>query len=115
MPLDNAAAASVLHTDTAHFDTDVLESSVPVLVDFWATWCGPCRSIAPLLEPLARQFDGRAKVVKLDVDASPEVASRYGIRGIPTLMVFKGGKVVDQIVGNPGSAKPLEALIQRNL
>lgn len=115
MPLDNAAPACVLHTDTAHFGEDVLQSSVPVLVDFWAAWCGPCRSIAPLLEPLARRFDGKAKVIKLDVDASPEVAARYGIRGIPTLLVFKGGKVVDQIVGNPGSAKPLEELLQRNL
>ena len=115
MPLDNTAPGAVLHTDTARFDADVLQSDVPVLVDFWATWCGPCRAIAPLLEPLARSFDGRAKVMKVDVDSNPEISARYGIRGIPTLLVFKGGKVVDQIVGNPGSAKPLEQLIQRNL
>lgn len=115
MPLDNAAPGSVHHTDGAHFQDDVLTSDVPVLVDFWATWCGPCRSLAPHLETLATRFAGQAKVVKVDVDHDPEVAERYGIRGIPTLIVFKGGEVVDQIVGNPGSAKPLEALIQRNL
>jgi thioredoxin 1 len=115
MPLDNAASGSVLHTDTARFDADVLQADVPVLVDFWATWCGPCRAIAPLLEPLARSFEGRAKVIKVDVDSNPEISVRYGIRGIPTLLVFKGGEVVDQIVGNPGSIKPLEQLIQRNL
>ncbi len=115
MPLDHAATGPVLHTQSSSFQADVLDAKVPVLVDFWAAWCGPCRSIAPLLEPLARHFEGRAKVVKLDVDANPDIASRYGIRGIPALLVFKGGKVVDQIVGNPGSAKPLEQLIARNL
>lgn len=106
---------TVLHSDAAHFTEQVLESEVPVLVDFWAEWCGPCRSIAPHLETLAGQFAGQAKVVKVDVDHSPEVAARYGIRGIPTLILFKGGEAVDQIVGNPGSAKPLQELIQRHL
>ncbi|MCX4239133.1 thioredoxin [Paraliomyxa miuraensis] len=105
----------MLHTDAAHFQHDVLDAEQPVLVDFWATWCGPCRSIAPHLETLATRFAGQAKVVKLDVDHHPELAARYGVRGLPTLIVFKGGKAVDQIVGNPGTAKPLEALIQRNL
>ncbi|MCA9707749.1 MAG: thioredoxin [Myxococcales bacterium] len=115
MPLDNTAPASPLHTNTAGFDAHVLASEVPVLVDFWAAWCGPCRAIAPHLEVLAGHFAGRAKVVKVDVDASPELAAQYGIRGIPTLLVFKGGQVVDRLVGNPGSRAPLEQLIQRNL
>lgn len=115
MPLDTAAPNTVLHTDEARFGDEVLGSDVPVLVDFWAAWCGPCRAIAPLLERMAPQFAGQAKIVKVDVDDNPQIAARYGIRGIPTLLVFKGGKVVDQIVGNPGSARPLEELLRRHV
>lgn len=115
MPLDTSAPGTVLHTDTARFGADVLQSDLPVLVDFTATWCGPCRAIAPHLDTLAARFSGKAKVIKLDVDEEPAVAARYGVRSLPTLLVFKGGKVVDQLIGNPGSAKPLEQLIQRNL
>jgi len=115
MPLDKSAPGTVLHTDEAGFGAAVLESEVPVLVDFWASWCGPCRAIAPHLDTLASTFAGKAKIVKVDVDDNPEIAGRYGVRGIPTLLVFKGGKVVDQIVGNPGSAKPLEQLVQRHV
>jgi thioredoxin 1 len=115
MPLDTSALGSVLHTDTARFGADVLQSDIPVVVDFWAAWCGPCRALAPHLDTLATRFAGQAKVVKVNADDDPEVAARYGIRGLPTLLVFKGGKVVDQLVGNPGSSKPLEQLIQRNL
>lgn len=115
MPLDSATPGPVLHTNSAQFGADVLQSDVPVLVDFWATWCGPCRSLAPHLDTLAVRFAGKAKVVKVNADDEPEVAARYGIRGLPTLLLFKGGKVVDQMVGNPGSAKPLEQLIERNL
>jgi thioredoxin 1 len=82
-----------------NFDTEVVKSNQVVLVDFWATWCGPCKAIAPMIEELANEFSGKAKIGKLDVDQNPEVSSEFGIRSIPTLFVFKNGKVVDQIVG----------------
>jgi len=115
MPLDTSASAAVLHTSSDHFSAVVLQSDVPVLVDFWAAWCGPCRSLAPHLDALATHFAGQAKVVKVDVDQSPDLAARYGIRGIPALLLFKGGTVVDKLIGNPGARGPLEQLIQRNL
>jgi len=83
----------------ANFETEVLQSNVPVLIDFWATWCGPCRMIAPSIEELAGEYLGKAKVCKLDVDNNPQTATNYGIRSIPTLLIFKGGKVVDNIIG----------------
>jgi thioredoxin 1 len=82
-----------------NFKVEVLESGQPVLVDFWAEWCGPCRMIAPAVEELAREFEGRAKIVKVNVDEQQELAMQYGIRSIPTLLFFQAGKVVDQIVG----------------
>jgi len=82
-----------------NFQGEVLESTKPVLVDFWATWCGPCHSIAPLIEEVAADFQGRAKVGKLDVDDNSSLAMQYGIRGIPALLFFKDGQVVDQLVG----------------
>jgi len=85
-------------TDT-NFKEEVLESEVPVLVDFWAPWCGPCRMVAPVVEEIADQYDGKVKVVKLNTDENPNVASQYGIRSIPTLMIFKGGQRVDMVVG----------------
>ena len=81
------------------FKQVVLESSVPVLVDFWAPWCGPCRMVAPVVEEIAEQYDGQVKVVKVNTDDNPSVASQYGIRSIPTLMIFKGGQRVDMVVG----------------
>lgn len=83
----------------ASFKQEVLESEVPVLVDFWAPWCGPCRMVAPVVEEIAEQYDGKVKVVKVNTDENPSVASQYGIRSIPTLMIFKGGQRVDMVVG----------------
>jgi thioredoxin 1 len=86
----------------ASFDTEVLKSEVPVLVDFWAEWCGPCRMMSPTVDQVASDYAGKVKVGKLDVDSNQMTASRYGIRGIPTLLLFKGGNIVEQKVGAIG-------------
>ncbi|MEZ4287169.1 MAG: thioredoxin [Polyangiales bacterium] len=92
-------AGNVQAVNDLNFDAEVLRSEVPVLVDFAATWCGPCKQIAPLVEQLAGEYDGKVKVTKLDIDESPGTASKFGIRGVPTLMMFKGGQLVAQHVG----------------
>lgn len=84
---------------STEFESEVVNSSVPVLVDFFATWCGPCKMLAPTLEEVGAQVEGRAKVVKVDIDASPDLAQRFGIMSVPTLMVFKDGQVANQTVG----------------
>ncbi|HWA95002.1 MAG TPA: thioredoxin [Terracidiphilus sp.] len=89
----------VMEVSDATFEKEVLQSETPVLVDFWAVWCGPCRAIAPIVESLAGTYAGKLKVAKVNVDQNGATPSRYGIRGIPTLLLFKGGKVADQIVG----------------
>ena len=83
----------------ANFDQEVLQSKLPVLIDFWADWCAPCKMVAPIVEELAKEYDGKLKVGKLDVDANQQVSMKYGIRSIPTLLVFRGGQVVEQIMG----------------
>lgn len=102
--------ADVLTFTDQNFKAEVLESKEPVLVDFWAVWCMPCRAIAPTIDALATEYKGRAKVGKLNVDENQQVAARYGIRSIPTLLVFKDGKPVDQIVGVQPKDKLASAL-----
>ena len=92
------------------FESEVLQSATPVLIDFWAPWCGPCRAIAPVVEELSREYEGKLKVVKMNVDDNPATPARYGVRGIPNLIVFKGGQVHEQIVGAVPKARLARAI-----
>ena len=107
-------AENVIEFSDLSFDSGVLESDVPVLVDFWAVWCGPCKAIAPVIEEIANDYDGKVKVGKVDVDNNNQVAMKYGIRSIPTLLLFKGGEVVDQVIGNVGK-ESIESMLNKAL
>ena len=105
---------SLRHFDGPTFDADVLGSPDPVVVDFYADWCGPCRMMTPVIEQLAAEFAGSVKIGKLDVDQNQEIAIRYGVMGIPTLGLFRGGKLVDRMVGYPGGAAPIREWINKS-
>ena len=109
------ASKLVTTSSDGSFKQDVLDQSVPVVVDFWATWCGPCRAMAPHLDAIAEQYDGKVRIVKVDVDANQNTAVTYGIQSLPTLLVFKDGKVVDKMVGNPGTKAKIEEWVKRSL
>ena len=106
--------ADIQHVSDESFDSDVLKSDVPVLVDFWAEWCGPCKVIAPVLEEIASEYDGKMKVCKLDIDANEATPPKYGIRGIPTLMLFKNGNVEATKVGALSKSQ-LTAFLDSNI
>jgi len=110
----STTTAGPLHLTDATFEKDVINSDKPVLVDFTASWCGPCRIIAPIIEELANEYQGKAVVGKVDVDENPETSMNYGVRSIPTLLIFKGGQVVDQIIGAVGKEK-IEAKLKAHV
>lgn len=101
-------------TDSS-FDKDVLQSSLPVLVDFWAPWCGPCRALGPVIDELATEYEGKVSIVKMNVDENPSTPGKYGIRAIPTLILFKGGQVVEQVTGAVSKSSLKDLLAQKAL
>lgn len=108
------ASDKIQNVTDASFENDVLKSAQPVLIDFWATWCGPCRAIAPVVEQLAGEYAGKVKVVKVNIDENPKTPTQYDVRSIPTLLMFKEGKVVGQIVGAVPKPK-IEELVKKAL
>jgi thioredoxin 1 len=108
------ASDKIANVTDSSFENDVLKSAEPVLIDFWAAWCGPCRAIAPVVDQLAGEYAGKVKVVKINIDENPKIPTQYDVRSIPTLLMFKGGKVVGQIVGAVPKPK-IEELVKRAL
>jgi thioredoxin 1 len=106
------ASPNVKVATDANFEQEVLKSDIPALVDFWAEWCGPCRALGPLVDQVAEENQGKIKVFKMNVDENPETPARYGVRGIPTLILVKGGQVVDQLVGSVPK-NTLDAFVKR--
>ena len=107
------ASQAVIELTDANFEQEALKSDKPVVVDFWAVWCGPCKAIAPLIDQLADKYQGKAKICKMDVDKNNATPVRYGVRGIPTLLIFKDGKVQQQFVGANVSAQQLESVLNQ--
>ena len=107
-------ADNILELNTSNFKTTIESGDTPIVVDFWAPWCGPCKTIAPLLAEIATELTGKARIAKVNVDESPEIASQYGVRGIPTLSLFKDGQIKGQLVGVSPKAN-IVALIQKNV
>ena len=106
--------SDLMQITDASFEEEILKSELPVLVDFWAPWCGPCRMITPIVEELASEYEGKIKVVKMNVDENQATPTKYGIRGIPTVILFKGGEVAEQIVGAVPKAK-IASMVENNL
>ncbi|MCB2180422.1 MAG: thioredoxin [Desulfobulbaceae bacterium] len=106
------ADEKVIHVTDGDFQKEVLQSDIPTLVDFWAPWCGPCKAIGPMINELAGEFEGKVKIVKMNVDENPETPGKYGIRAIPTLIFFKNGDVADQITGAVGKTQ-LVAMLEK--
>jgi len=107
--------SNLKHFDSPSFERDVLQSVEPVIVDFWAEWCPPCKMMEPHLDRLATEFAGKVTIGKLDVDENQDIAIRYGVMGIPTLGLFRGGKLVDRMIGFPGGGAPIKAWIEKGV
>ncbi len=112
--MENPVSDQITHVSDGDFDAQVLQSNTPVLVDFWATWCGPCKAMAPVLDDVATEYSGRLKVVKVDVDQNQKTAMHYSIRGVPTMILFKNGEVADTQVGAVPKGK-VTAMLDRAL